>query len=507
MSYGEKFSLSFADVRGNARKISILKKNYSGNVYPLIGTSNPVVIKWDSEDDFYNPLIGSSCELNLFITDDTNYDNWYEADEREYKVQISTGSSIGGKEWDLQEDQWQDANFLWNAEGDDENAGLEFYWEGFLVVDRYQEAVQSKPFPIKLIASDGLGTLDGFDAPYSNIINISGSTTPDPNASQSNFDNLFYYLKEILKLTGLDFDIRIANNIRKLNGASNETIFHDITAYEFGLLKNNFQRYTAKELLSHILKITNSRIFQANGSWYVISNSNIVDKRLLNIGIPSVENISIATLANNAVTAQFVGNDPSNLTLTFSTVTSPTNGAVSGISGADFTYTPTSNYVGTDLFTYKANNGSNDSAENATVSITVAPAAGTLTNGTFQGRFFTGETLIEAMANAIANNVNAVSVRTRYVNRLDDDRTALAQTRWFEVNHFFVVPSQSITVPHTSLFSGYLAIKGQVDLQYIVRDITGLDVSETSNAYILKVLNGIILERHVFPTNFDLSQI
>jgi len=507
MSYGEKFSLSFANVRGNARKLSILKKNYSGTVYPLTGTANPVVIKWDSEDDFYNPLIGSSCELNLFITDDTNYDNWYEADEREYKVQISTGSSIGGKEWDLQEDQWQDANFLWNAEGDDENAGLEFYWEGFLVVDRYQEAIQSKPFPIKLVASDGLGTLDGFDAPHSKVINISNSTTPDPNANQSNFDNLFYYLTEILKLTGLDFDIRIANNIRKLNGASNETIFHDITAYEFGLLKNNFQTYTAKELLSHILKITNSRIFQANGSWYVISNSNIVDKRLLNIGIPSVENISIATLEDTAVTAQFVGNDPSNLTLTFSTVTSPTNGAVSGISGADFTYTPTSSYVGTDLFTYKANNGSNDSAENATVSITVAPAGGTLTNGTFAGKFFTGETLIEAMANAIANNPNAISVSTRYVNRLDDQRTTLAQTRWFEINHFFVEPSQSIAVPHSSLFSGYLATKSQTDLQYIVRDITGLDVPLKNDAYILRVANGIILERHVFPPNFDLSQI
>lgn len=506
MSYGEKFSLSFADVRGNARKVSILQKNYSGSVYPLVGTGSPVVIKWDSDDDFYTPIIGSTCELNLFVTDNTQYDNWYEADEREYKVQISTGSSIGGKEWDLQEDPWQDANFLWNAEGDDEDAGYEFYWEGFLVVDRYSEAVLSKPFPIKLVASDGLGTLDGFDAPFSSVI-LDSNDDPDPTAAQSNFDNLFYYLRKILQNTGLDFDIRIANNIRLLNGAANETIFHDIDVYEFGLLKDNFQRYTAKELLAHILKVTNSRIFQSNGSWYVISNSNIVDKRLLNIGVPSVEDISIATLVNTAVDAEFIGNDPSNLTLTFSTVTSPTNGAVSGISGADFTYTPSTDYEGTDSFTYKANNGSNDSETDATVSITIAPAAGTLTNGTFQGRFFTGETLIEAMANAIANNPNAVSERTRYVNRLDDERTTLADTRYFEVNHFFVVPNQSATVPHSSLFSGYLATRSQIDLQYLVKDITGLDVPLTNNAYILRVVNGIILERYVFPENFDLSQM
>ncbi len=502
MSYGEKFSLSFADVRGNARKVSILQKDYSGSVSPLVGTGNPVIIKWDSDDDFYTPIIGSTCELNLYVTDGTNYDNWYEADEREYKVQISTGSSIGGKEWDLQEDPWQDANFLW----DEGNEGFEFYWEGFLIVDRYSEAVQSKPFPIKLVASDGLGTLDGFDAPFSKVL-LDSNDDPDPTAAQSNFDNLFYYLRKILENTGLDFDIRIANNIRLLNGAANETIFHDIDIYEFGLLKDNFQRYTSKELLAHILKVTNSRVFQSNGSWYVISNSNIVDKRLLNIGIPSVEDISIATLVNTAVDAEFIGNDPSNLALTFSTVTSPTNGAVSGISGADFTYTPSTDYEGTDSFTYKANNGSNDSEIDATVSITIAPAAGTLTFGTFQGRFFTGETLIEAMANAIASNPNAVSESTRYVNRLDNNRTTLADTRWFEINHFFVEPNQSITVPHSSLYSGYLATKSQTDLQYIVRDITGLDVPLKNDAYILRVANGIILERYVFPQNFDLSQI
>lgn len=506
MSYGEKFSLSFSDVRGNARKISILKKNYSGTVYPLIGTGTPLTLKWDSEDDIYNPIIGSTCEINLFVTDDTQYDNWYEADEREYKVQISTGSSIGGKEWDLQEDPWQDANFLWNAEGDDEDAGYEFYWEGFLVVDRYTEAVQSKPYPIKLVASDGLGTLDGFDAPFSNTINISGETNPDPSATQSNFDNLFYYLRKILENTGLDFNIRIANNIRSTTGADNETIFHDISAYEFGLLKDNFQTYTAKELLAHILKVTNSRVFQSNGSWYVISNSNIVDKRLLNIGVPSVEDITIATLVNTAVDAEFVGNDPANLTLTFSTVTSPTNGAVSGISGADFTYTPTTDYVGTDSFTYKANNSANDSDTNATVNITIAPAAGTITNGTFIGAFYTGDTLIEAMANAIALNRNSVSIRTRYVNRLDDERTTLADTRWFEVNHFFVDPNGSSSLPHTEL-SGYLAINAQVDLQYLVSSITGLDVESSYDAYILRVQNGIILERYTFPVNFDLSQI
>ena len=50
MAYGEKFSLQFSDVYNNPRKLSILKKDYTGEVFPLIGTENPVVLKWHNKD-------------------------------------------------------------------------------------------------------------------------------------------------------------------------------------------------------------------------------------------------------------------------------------------------------------------------------------------------------------------------------------------------------------------------------------------------------------------------
>ena len=358
MSYGVKFKLDFADNLGNPRRLEILKKNYSGSVNSLVGTANPVVIKWDSDDDIYTPIIGSTCELNLFVTDDTSYDNWYDADEREYKVRISTGDVSGGHIWNLTDDTYAAANFDWDEAGLD--LGLEPYWEGFLIVDRYSEAVTSKPFPIKLVASDGLGTLSGFDAPFSDAVNISGETNPDPSATQSNFDNLFYYLRKILFNTGLDFDIYIANNIRSSTGANNETLFHDISVYEFGLLKDNFQRYDAKELLEHILKVTNSRVFQSNGRWYIISNSNIIDARLFTAA-PTVQNLEFTiykNTTNNELT--LIGVDPQNLSLTFSIVDDVDNGS-SSISNNILTYTPTNNFTGIDFFTYKANNGVVDS--------------------------------------------------------------------------------------------------------------------------------------------------
>ena len=55
MAYGVKYRLEFSDVLGNAKKIEILKNNYSGSVLPLVGTSDPVSIKREGDDDFYSP--------------------------------------------------------------------------------------------------------------------------------------------------------------------------------------------------------------------------------------------------------------------------------------------------------------------------------------------------------------------------------------------------------------------------------------------------------------------
>src|SRR5207244_4597557 len=56
-------------------------------------------------------------------------------------------------------------------------------------------------------------------------------------------------------------------------------------------------------------------------------------------------------------------------TLTYSVVTGPAHGTLSG-TAPNVTYTPAGNYNGTDSFTFKANDGTVDSAT-ATVSLTI----------------------------------------------------------------------------------------------------------------------------------------
>ena len=86
------------------------------------------------------------------------------------------------------------------------------------------------------------------------------------------------------------------------------------------------------------------------------------------------ENISLEMDKNTILTSNLQGSTTlENATLKYIIVEQPTNGTLvhSDESSADFTYTPTLDYVGKDSFTYKVNDGTNDS-NIATVTITIS---------------------------------------------------------------------------------------------------------------------------------------
>jgi hypothetical protein len=264
MAYGVKFELFFQDVEERRFKVEILKNGYSGTVKSLVGTGDPVEIIWEGNDDIYSPIIGSRCILNLMVTDDTDYDEFYQGDEREYKIKVLRQDTAGSF-WEAEETPWELYDANWEADNDPNF--FQPIWEGFMVIDRFREQMIHKPYPITLEAVDGLGTLEGFDAPF----DTSDNTTTT---------NLFYHLKEILKLTGHEHRIYISNDIRKTDGAANDTIFHDIEVDKYALFTKNLTFRTAKDVLKQILMITNSRIYHSFARWYVVNNSSLIDSRI-----------------------------------------------------------------------------------------------------------------------------------------------------------------------------------------------------------------------------------
>ena len=84
---------------------------------------------------------------------------------------------------------------------------------------------------------------------------------------------------------------------------------------------------------------------------------------------------SVATDKNVAKNITLAGTDADGNALTFTVVAQPTKGILSG-TAPNLTYTPNNNVTGADSFTFKANDGTVDSAT-ATVAITIAAGANT----------------------------------------------------------------------------------------------------------------------------------
>jgi len=300
MAYGVKYRLIFSDVLGNGKKVEILKKDYTGDVLPMIGGANPVQISWQSSDDFYKPIIGSKCTLSLLVTDSVTYDDFYKFDEREYKVVVSYAKSQGEifadrvlddsgtvesfecvdnvlNDFETISTYYQNRviddggdveslSCVADAITDDNFYRWGAYWSGFLVVDRYKEKLTTTPFGITINAFDGLGTLNNFNGP----------TSYNNNNAPSAPDNLTR-IQEILDNLDLDLDIYIATDI-VFNFIGTNYDFEDYGSLS-GLseITGAGNIVDAKKQLENILNNFNLRIYQSYNRWYIVEASNIFD--------------------------------------------------------------------------------------------------------------------------------------------------------------------------------------------------------------------------------------
>jgi hypothetical protein len=85
--------------------------------------------------------------------------------------------------------------------------------------------------------------------------------------------------------------------------------------------------------------------------------------------IPVANDLNVTVSHNTAANITLTGSDPENHALTFSVVSGPTHGTLSG-TAPNLVYTPSTNFSGSDSFTFKVNDGTQFSTTK-TVSITV----------------------------------------------------------------------------------------------------------------------------------------
>ena len=329
MAYGVKYRLIFSDVLGHGKKVEILKKDYTGDVLPMIGGSNPVQISWQSSDDFYKPIIGSKCTLQLMVTETVQYDDFYKFDEREYKVVVyyaqSQGEIFAGrvqvdggtcesfecidnvltnlrenfKQYEIEEylNQIRDrAAFYENnqttvdiltefQDSDDFYLWTE-YWSGFLVVDRYKEKMMSPPFGVTFNAFDGLGTLSNFEAP------LKETYDGTPGVAYNDAERIDLILSNL----DLDLDVYYINDIQRDRiVGSTRFNFPEFTTFPPGLREqiNGYDISNAKDQLTLLLASYNMRIFQSYNKWFIIEASNIFDNNVKNIIYNEIQSTGI----------------------------------------------------------------------------------------------------------------------------------------------------------------------------------------------------------------------
>jgi len=119
--------------------------------------------------------------------------------------------------------------------------------------------------------------------------------------------------------------------------------------------------------------------YNGSDSFTFKANDGTADSNIATVSVtvnavndaPVSKTQSVTTNQDTAKAITLNATDVDGDTLTYSIVTSPTHGTLSGTL-PNVTYTPVANYNGSDSFTFKANDGTVDS-NIATVSITVSP--------------------------------------------------------------------------------------------------------------------------------------
>jgi hypothetical protein len=240
-SFTTKYRLEFGDDYSDfTYRLIIQKRGYVGAILPIIGTNDPVVIKWEGDDDFYEPIKGSQCTINLMVTDSVSYDDFYNAPEKTYKVLVQWygADPVGGPN-------------IWNT-----------FWSGWLVSDTFKELVNTKPFPITLTAIDGLGSVNGFK--------VNAAAYRPQYSTENSYPLQIKLIADILR--NIDLKLQIYANHEWLQYRPANPFLPQNTA-AFDSFIQEGEQMNAKEILSAILKSTNSRIFQSDNKWCIIPNS------------------------------------------------------------------------------------------------------------------------------------------------------------------------------------------------------------------------------------------
>ena len=213
MAYGDKYVIPFKDDDLNWWRLVISEDGYTGITYDnIIMGKNPISITWQADNDYFKPIVGSSCKIELFVKSeygalewqDENVGNWedqsyytWDADaisfmnpdyDRQWKIKVeyaidsgtttSTTSnklvdsggaftglvSVGDAVLNTTDTTYAyvtavDSNSTLTLDSDIFTSSENYriftkYWIGFVVQDQYTRPMKVFPYTISFYAAD-----------------------------------------------------------------------------------------------------------------------------------------------------------------------------------------------------------------------------------------------------------------------------------------------------------------------------------------------------------------
>ena len=183
------------------------------------------------------------------------------------------------------------------------------------------------------------------------------------------------------------------------------------------------------------LTYTPSANYNGSDSFTFKANDGTADSAVATVSItvtavndtPAATAQSVSVNHNTATAITLAGSDVEGSALTYTVVTNPVNGSLTG-TAPNLTYTPSSGYSGSDSFTFKVNDGTADSAA-ATVTLSVAAAT--------DPSFASVSLLLKADGTNGSTSFVDSSVNSLAVTRLGSPAISTAQNRFGGSSAYF----------------------------------------------------------------------
>ena len=268
MAYGLKYQDDFFDVDEHKWRLKIYQWNFSGSTETNTLTLGPdaVQIMYEQKgDDFFSPIIGSSCKIQLYVTE-----------------------SLGGTFWEDEDRNWEAANFNWEENNfeflfpiDDREYKIEVcyasaytsgnyvystYWTGFLIQDQFSMPLKPFPYLIQMYASDLIGTLNGYNY---------ADTTARPTVLQAIVGCMKNINEQNNSGTAQALELQYQTLCRiypSTSGSAGDPLTQTYINSNDAMKDENDNFINCKVILESLLQMFNCRMFQARGYWIIVSN-------------------------------------------------------------------------------------------------------------------------------------------------------------------------------------------------------------------------------------------